>query len=320
MKQEEINIADILRNMPKGTPLYSPVCGALLLDEVTSNGIFCVQPKGIDNGKRVAFMEDGHLKNYGNWADGGECVLYPSLICRDWNAFLFEDGEYIAIDYHYSNGGTLTYVCLFKRVSRDMKIITYAALNVNGKELDVDMWISFQRTCYEERQMTVRLATQDEQDMFKESMAKEGYAWCKKAKDFYKKFQCKFRPVDEKFKPFDKVQVRVDDKIYRGMKTCFDRRIDDKVEREFMRDPLLAYTRAFGDAISWFRKILWHDVSEEPDKSKSDIVTLGFDNEAQLQFKQSVAWQEELWRHSVSRRRIKQWCYLSDLFPEGGGL
>ncbi len=24
-----------------------------------------------------------------------------------------------------------------------------------------------------------------------------------------------------------------------GMKTCFDRRIDDKVEREFMRDPLL---------------------------------------------------------------------------------
>lgn len=24
-----------------------------------------------------------------------------------------------------------------------------------------------------------------------------------------------------------------------GMKACFDRRIDDKVEREFMRDPLL---------------------------------------------------------------------------------
>lgn len=28
-----------------------------------------------------------------------------------------------------------------------------------------------------------------------------------------------------------------------GMKACFDRRIDDKVGRELMRDPLIAYTR-----------------------------------------------------------------------------
>ena len=46
-----------------------------------------------------------------------------------------------------------------------------------------------------------------------------------------------------------------------GMKACFDHRVDDKVERELMRDPLIAYTRAFDDAIDWFKKALWHDAS-----------------------------------------------------------
>ena len=56
-----------------------------------------------------------------------------------------------------------------------------------------------------------------------------------------------------------------------GMKACFDRRIDNRVEREFMRDPLIAYTRAFDDAIGWFKKALWHDVSEMPEKGKAFI-------------------------------------------------
>ena len=35
-----------------------------------------------------------------------------------------------------------------------------------------------------------------------------------------------------------------------------------------------------------FLKDLWHPNTEEPDKSKSDIITLGFDNDAYLQFKE----------------------------------
>ena len=41
-----------------------------------------------------------------------------------------------------------------------------------------------------------------------------------------------------------------------GMKACFDRRVDNKVERGLMRDPLTAYTRGFDDAIDWFKKAL----------------------------------------------------------------
>ena len=57
-------------------------------------------------------------------------------------------------------------------------------------------------------------------------------------------------------------------------------------------------------AINKFLKDLWHPNTEEPDKSKSDIITLGFDNYAYLQFKESILWNEESWRHSISRCQI----------------
>lgn len=73
-------------------------------------------------------------------------------------------------------------------------------------------------------------------------------------------------------------------------------------------------------AINEFLKGLWHPNTKEPDKNKSDIITLGFDNDAYLQFKESILWNEESWRHSISRCQINKWAYLSDILPkqEGG--
>ena len=72
-------------------------------------------------------------------------------------------------------------------------------------------------------------------------------------------------------------------------------------------------------AINEFLKDLWHPADEEPNKSKSDIITLGFDNDAYLQFKESILWSEESWRHSISRCQISKWAYLSDILPKKGG-
>lgn len=73
-------------------------------------------------------------------------------------------------------------------------------------------------------------------------------------------------------------------------------------------------------AIKEFLKSLWHDAKDEPDKKKSDILTLGFtSDDAYLQFKESILWQEESWRHSISRCRINQWAYLSDILPKQKG-
>lgn len=80
---------------------------------------------------------------------------------------------------------------------------------------------------------------------------------------------------------------------------------------------------AFKSGATWmqekFLKDLWHPNTEEPDKAKSDIITLGFDNDAYLQFKESILWNEESWRHSISRCQIIKWAYLSDILPKEGG-
>lgn len=72
-------------------------------------------------------------------------------------------------------------------------------------------------------------------------------------------------------------------------------------------------------AIDEFLKDLWNPNTKEPDKSKSDIITLGFENDAYLQFKESILWNEESWRHSISRCQINKWAYLSDILPKEGG-
>ena len=80
-----------------------------------------------------------------------------------------------------------------------------------------------------------------------------------------------------------------------------------------------AFRQGANWAINEFLNDLWHPNTEEPDKSKSDIITLGFDNDAFLQFKESIFWNKESWRHSISRCQIIKWAYLSDILPKEGG-
>lgn len=79
------------------------------------------------------------------------------------------------------------------------------------------------------------------------------------------------------------------------------------------------YKEGYKDAINEFLKDLWHPNTKEPDKSKSDIITLGFYNDAYLQFKESIIWNKESWRHSISRNHIIKWAYLSDILPKEEG-
>lgn len=95
---------------------------------------------------------------------------------------------------------------------------------------------------------------------------------------------------------------------------CFEEEVDaqtDLIENSFISGAKWA--------INEFLKDLWHPNTEEPDKSKSDIITLGFDNDAYLQFKESILWNKESWRHSISRCQITKWAYLSDILPKEGG-
>lgn len=95
---------------------------------------------------------------------------------------------------------------------------------------------------------------------------------------------------------------------------CFEEEVD--AQTDLIEDSFISGAKW---AINEFLKDLWHPNTEEPDKSKSDIITFGFDNDAYLQFKESILWNEESWRHSISRCQINKWAYLSDILPKEEG-
>ena len=71
-----MNIAEILKNIPKGTKLYSPIFGDVIFEEVRQDYI---RVKTINIIRE--FYSDGRY--YAN----GECMLFPSRENRDWNTF-----------------------------------------------------------------------------------------------------------------------------------------------------------------------------------------------------------------------------------------
>ena len=80
-----------------------------------------------------------------------------------------------------------------------------------------------------------------------------------------------------------------------------------------------AYKSGANWAINEFLKYLWHSIEEEPDKRKSDIITIGSYNYISIHLKESFIWKEESCRYSISRCQITKWAYLSDILPKQKG-
>lgn len=81
-----MNIAKILKNVPKGTNLYSTVFGNVEL--LSIDGSVCpIKVRTIPGGIYQAFTKEGKISpGYQNT----ECVLFPSKENRDWDTFKVE--------------------------------------------------------------------------------------------------------------------------------------------------------------------------------------------------------------------------------------
>ena len=85
MEEKELNLVEILKDAPKGTKLYSPICGNVKL-ESAKNGIVIVSTDGI---RRIEYE---HFDRFGQWINNmfkqlSECLLFPSKDNRDWQKF-----------------------------------------------------------------------------------------------------------------------------------------------------------------------------------------------------------------------------------------
>ena len=88
--EAKINIAEILKDKPQGTKLYSSACGKCTLEEADDKSFkisFYNSKFGFMNGG------EGHLDKNGKLYDDGECVVFPSKEMRDWSKFAWKKGD-----------------------------------------------------------------------------------------------------------------------------------------------------------------------------------------------------------------------------------
>lgn len=79
---ENLDLVKILKDCPRGTKLYSPLCGEVTLNSVDEDCIY--YPINVDSdGLQLTFTCDGRYNRKFN----GECMLYPSKDQLDWSKF-----------------------------------------------------------------------------------------------------------------------------------------------------------------------------------------------------------------------------------------
>ena len=174
-----MNIAEILKNAPKGTKLYSPAFGEVKFICIYGDKIMT---EDITNIQRLFYSN-------GNFYRDGECMLFPSRENRDWNNIcLFKDGDILIS----SSGKPF----IFKEVKGEVCSI-YCGLDTGGR-----FWESSNNWTLIRG---VRKATEKEIDLFFERLRKERFKWNSDTLTLEK--------LEDKFdittlKPFDKVLAR----------------------------------------------------------------------------------------------------------------
>lgn len=182
----EINIAEILKDYPKRTKLYSPLFGDVTLEEVDSTWAATVKIRYKPN-SFTNFFKTGLYYNY----EGAECLLFPSSKMRNWTKF-FKRGDVVI-----KNGGGMAAV--FDGWAND----TYTEFNT-AVNLYCDGNTGEEEVC---DTLLFRKATDEERKQFIEKV--EGAL-----KGKYNPETLQVEPVKPEvpfnLKPFDKVLVRDD--------------------------------------------------------------------------------------------------------------
>ena len=177
-----INIADILKDCPKGTKLYSPICGECRLIKIYEGLGFDVIN---DTDDVFNFSYDGRYNL------NGECCIFPSKEQRDWNTFRpFKDGDILT----YTGNRTTTFIYRNKDNEPHFSISFYVACNdaTSHNFLIYNKYtlIALNENC------DVRLATEDEKIKLFDVIKANGYKWNAETKTLEKLIIPKFKVGD----------------------------------------------------------------------------------------------------------------------------
>ena len=93
--ETKINIAEILKDKPQGTKLYSRIYGAVELKKVINvRKKKSIVVKELNSNNQHRFWHDG------NFFRAGQCVLQPSENMADWSKFSWKKGDVLQNNDH----------------------------------------------------------------------------------------------------------------------------------------------------------------------------------------------------------------------------
>lgn len=84
MEQKDFDVYEILKGVPAGTKLYSPMCGKVAFSHLASNK---------EEVEAIWIKDDNSFNKNGRWMEGGEVMLFPSDKMRDWSKFAWKKGD-----------------------------------------------------------------------------------------------------------------------------------------------------------------------------------------------------------------------------------
>lgn len=185
--ENKINIAEILKDCPKGMKLYSPIFGEVKFDGLQENTVSVLSTYYDGRGIFNSFKENGSF--FFGYSQS-ECLLFPSSEMRDWTKF-FKRGDVVI-----KNGGGMAVV--FDGWANDAYTEFNTTVNLycdnNTGEEEVCDTLLFRKATEEERKQFVKKAERI-------------------LNGKYNPETLQVEPVKPTcpFKPFDKVLVRDDD-------------------------------------------------------------------------------------------------------------
>lgn len=176
--ENKINIAELLKDCPKGMELYSPIFGKVYLDKIRPHLAIVVTTDKY----KEEFLYDGR---YGM---NGECMLFPSKGKTTWEGFQrpFEDGDVIFTHANCLKVGLgNTWISIYKE-NRNGGVATYVDYAEDGSdyysELDGDKAF----LCMESDILRQRLATEEEKQKLFDAIKAKGYKWNEETKSLEK--------------------------------------------------------------------------------------------------------------------------------------
>ena len=162
--ENKINIAELLKDCPKGTKLYSPLVGECTLEHI--HGELKKILISTSDGTTLTFNNNGTYFQIGN----SECLLFPSKDQRDWSKFQrpFKDGDVISVIIN-----NYLWYGIYQKEFND-SLYCYVSYSIASENIYPSNAL---RVCSVDSISEIRLATEEEKQKLFDAIKVNGYKW-----------------------------------------------------------------------------------------------------------------------------------------------